>query len=155
MHTKRHTVLESMAWLLLLASYGVAIAGMRHLPDTIATHFMLDGTPNGYGSPGALLISPIIMTFPLAIVSLVAHFMPVDMLNVPFEMNKKNEARVYQTIITMLHVLQVEISGFVLYTTIMSYRQDGRIMPCLVLFLAVLAVTIIGATRRAYRINQQ
>lgn len=155
MHTKRHTVLESVAWLLLLASYGVAIAGMRHLPDSIATHFMLDGTPDNYDSPEALLIAPIIMTFPLTIVSLIAHFMPVDMLNIPFEMHKENEERVYQTIITMLHVLQVEISGFVLYMTIMSYRQDGRIMPCLVLFLAVLAVTIIGATRRAYRINQQ
>lgn len=155
MRTKRHTVLEGVAWLLLLASYGVAIAGMRHLPDSIATHFMLDGTPDGYGSPGSLLIAPIIMTFPLTIVSLIAHFMPVDMLNIPFEMHKENEERVYQTIITMLHVLQVEISGYVLYMTIMSYRQDGRIMPCLVLFLAVLAVTIIGATRRAYRINQQ
>lgn len=155
MRTKRHTVLEAVAWLLLLASYGVAIAGMRYLPDTIATHFMLDGTPNGYGSPGSLLISPIIMTFPLAIVSLMAHFMPVDMLNIPFEMHKENEERVYQTIITMLHALQVEISGFVLYMTIMSYRQDGRIMPCLVLFLGILAVTVIGATRRAYRINQQ
>ena len=48
MRTKRHTVLEMLAWLLLLASYGIAIYGMRHLPKTIATHYALDGTPDGY-----------------------------------------------------------------------------------------------------------
>ncbi len=30
MRTRRHTVLEVVAWLLLLASYGIAIYGMRH-----------------------------------------------------------------------------------------------------------------------------
>lgn len=156
MRTRRHTVLEVVAWLLLLASYGIAIYGMRHLPDTIATHFAVDGTPDGYGSPGSLLILPVIITIASGIVSLVAHFVPVDMLNIPFEMNKKNEEQVYQTVITMLHVLQIEIGAYTLYMTIMSYRQDGRYaIASLVIFLAALAVTTIGATVRAYHINQQ
>lgn len=156
MRTKRHTVLEMFAWLLLLASYGIAIYGMRHLPESIATHYALDGTPDGYGSPGSLLILPIIITIALGIVSLVAHFVPVDMLNVPFEMQEKNQTQVYQTIISMLHALQIEIGAYTLYMTIMSYRQDGRYaILSLVIFLAVLGATTVGATVRAYHINQQ
>lgn len=156
MRTKRHTVLEMLAWLLLLASYGIAIYGMRHLPESIATHYALDGTPDGYGSPGSLLIFPIIVTIASGIVSLVAHFVPVDMLNVPFEMQEKNQTQVYQTIISMLHALQIEIGAYTLYMTIMSYRQDGRYaILSLVIFLAVLGATTVGATVRAYHINQQ
>ncbi|MDO5805104.1 MAG: DUF1648 domain-containing protein [Eubacteriales bacterium] len=156
MRTKRHTVLEMLAWLLLLASYGIAIYGMRHLPESIATHYALDGAPDGYGSPGSLLILPIIITIALGIVSLVAHFVPVDMLNVPFEMQEKNQTQVYQTIISMLHALQIEIGAYTLYMTIMSYRQDGRYaILSLVIFLAVLGATTVGATVRAYHINQQ
>lgn len=156
MRTKRHTVLEMLAWLLLLASYGIAIYGMRHLPESIATHYALNGTPDGYGSPGSLLILPIIITIALGIVSLVAHFVPVDMLNVPFEMQEKNQTQVYQTIISMLHALQIEIGAYTLYMTIMSYRQDGRYaILSLVIFLAVLGATTVGATVRAYHINQQ
>lgn len=156
MRTKRHTVLEMLAWLLLLASYGIAIYGMRHLPESIATHYALDGTPDGYGSPGSLLILPIIITIALGTVSLVAHFVPVDMLNVPFEMQEKNQTQVYQTIISMLHALQIEIGAYTLYMTIMSYRQDGRYaILSLVIFLAVLGATTAGATVRAYHINQQ
>lgn len=156
MRTKRHTVLEVLAWLLLLTSYGIAIYGMRHLPESIATHYALDGTPDGYGSPGSLLILPIIITIALGIVSLVAHFVPVDMLNVPFEMQEKNQTQVYQTIISMLHALQIEIGAYTLYMTIMSYRQDGRYaILSLVIFLAVLGATTVGATVRAYHINQQ
>lgn len=156
MRTKRHTVLEMLAWLLLLASYGIAIYGMRHLPESIATHYALDGAPDGYGSPGSLLILPIIITIALGIVSLVAHFVPVDMLNVPFEMQEKNQTQVYQTILSMLHALQIEIGAYTLYMTIMSYRQDGRYaILSLVIFLAVLGATTVGATVRAYHINQQ
>jgi len=156
MRTKRHTVLEMLAWLLLLASYGIAIYGMRHLPESIATHYALDGAPDGYGSPGSLLILPIIITIALGTVSLVAHFVPVDMLNVPFEMQEKNQTQVYQTIISMLHALQIEIGVYTLYMTIMSYRQDGRYaILSLVIFLAVLGATTVGATVRAYHINQQ
>lgn len=156
MRTKRHTVLEMLAWLLLLASYGIAIYGMRHLPESIATHYALDGAPDGYGSPGSLLILPIIITIALGTVSLVAHFVPVDMLNVPFEMQEKNQTQVYQTIISMLHALQIEIGAYTLYMTIMSYRQDGRYaISSLVIFLAVLGATTVGATVRAYHINQQ
>lgn len=156
MRTKRHTVLEMLAWLLLLTSYGIAIYGMRHLPESIATHYALDGAPDGYGSPGSLLILPIIITIALGTVSLVAHFVPVDMLNVPFEMQEKNQTQVYQTIISMLHALQIEIGAYTLYMTIMSYRQDGRyVILSLVIFLAVLGATTVGATVRAYHINQQ
>lgn len=156
MRTKRHTVLEMLAWLLLLASYGIAIYGMRHLPESIATHYALDGAPDGYGFPGSLLILPIIITIALGTVSLVAHFVPVDMLNVPFEMQEKNQTQVYQTIISMLHALQIEIGAYTLYMTIMSYRQDGRYaILSLVIFLAVLGATTVGATVRAYHINQQ
>ncbi len=78
MRTRRHTVLEVVAWLLLLASYGV------------------------------------------------------------------------------LHASLIKFSVYTLYMTIMSYRQDARYaILSVVIFLAVLGTTTVGATVRAYYINQQ
>lgn len=78
MRTRRHTVLEVVAWLLLLVSYGV------------------------------------------------------------------------------LHTSLIKFSVYTLYMTIMSYRQDARYaILSVVIFLAVLGTTTVGATVRAYYINQQ
>lgn len=54
-------MLEILSYVLLLVCFIIAIVGMATLPDEIPTHFTMSGEIDGYGSPGTLLILPIIM----------------------------------------------------------------------------------------------
>lgn len=150
--TTTHKVLEISAWLLIGASLGVAIYGMKVLPSTIATHFGIDGTPNGYGSPAMLLLLPLIMIPCLGTISMIAHFMSPESYNMPFKVREENKVPVYRCILTMMYAMEWEMAAFTLYVQIQSLRQSaGGILPALV----ILAVTIVGACKRAYRYNQK
>ena len=61
--TKKHCVIEILSYVCLVASIIIAIVGMAILPDEIATHFDGAGNIDGYGSPGVLLMLPLIMLF--------------------------------------------------------------------------------------------
>lgn len=153
--TRLHRILELGAWLILLASLLVAVYGVRTLPEEIATHFALDGTPDGYGSPAILFLTPLLMVPCLGIVSLIAHLVDPAQWNMPFAVREERKAPVYGDILTMIHAVQLEIAIFTLYMQICCYQQKGGgMLPASVLLMAVLAVTIIGLCFRAYRHNR-
>lgn len=148
-------VLEIAAWLFWAASLAVAIYGMQVLPSRIATHFGLNGTPDGYGSPASLLLLPIIMAPSLGLLSLVAHFLNPECYNMPFKVREENKIPVYRCILTMLYAIELEISIFTFYTQIKSYDQSGKgILAPLGVFIAAMAVTILYACKMASRYNQ-
>ena len=150
-----HRVLELGAWLALLGSLLIAVYGICTLPEEIATHFALDGTPDGYGSSGTLLLFPLLMIPCLGIISLIAHMVDPACWNMPFEVKEACKTEVYGDILTKLHAIQLEIAGFMLYTEIQCYRQSGRgFLLATVLLVAALTVTIIGLCILAYRHNQ-
>ncbi|MCI6927246.1 MULTISPECIES: DUF1648 domain-containing protein [Butyricicoccus] len=153
--TRLHRILELGAWLILLASLLVAVYGVRTLPEEIATHFALDGTPDGYGSPAILFLTPLLMVPCLGIVSLIAHLVDPAQWNMPFAVREERKAPVYGDILTMLHAIQLEIAGFSLYMQVKSYQQSGDgLVLATVLLTAALAVTIIGLCILAYRHNR-
>ena len=69
-------MLEILSYVLLLVCFIIAIVGMATLPDEIPTHFTMSGEIDGYGSPGTLLILPIIMLICNGMTSLIMHVMP-------------------------------------------------------------------------------
>lgn len=91
--TKRHLVLEILSYVLLLVCFIIAIVGMATLPDEIPTHFTMSGEIDGYGSPGTLLILPIIMLICNGMTSLIMHVMPPTMWNTPSKLKPQNAVR--------------------------------------------------------------
>ncbi|MGN1014363.1 MAG: DUF1648 domain-containing protein [Butyricicoccus sp.] len=153
--TRLHRILETAAWLLWLASFGIAIYAIATLPDTIATHFTLDGTVDGYGSPSSLLLLPIIMLFAMGTISLVVRLVPPENWNTPFVVREECKEAVYRTVATMLYALELEIAGFTLYSQLKSYYQSGTgVIAAMLVWFALLTVTIVGLSVKAYRINQ-
>lgn len=153
--TRLHGVLEIATWLILLATFLLAVYGIRTLPETIATHYNAAGEVDGYGSPATLLIAPMIMILPLGIISLVIHFVQPEVWNTPFEVKKEHAAVVYRDMLTMMHLVQLEIAVFALYTQVKSFLQDGTGMLVMtILWIAVLFATIIGMAVRAWRHNR-
>lgn len=150
-----HHVLEITAWLLWIASLLVAVYGIRTLPDEIATHFALDGTPDGYGSPTALLVSPLLMLPCLALVSVVVHAVKPEFWNMPFRVREECKQRVYRDMMTMMCAIEAEIAAFTLYAQVKSYNQSGTGVLAAVGGLTIaLAATILGMCIRAHRHNR-
>ena len=150
--TRLHRILELGAWLILLASLLVAVYGVRTLPEEIATHFALDGTPDGYGSPAILFLTPPLIVPCLGIVTLMAHLVDPAQWKMPLAVKEECKAYVYADMLTMLHAIQLEIAGFSLYMQVKSYQQSGDgLVLATVLLTAALAVTIIGLCILAYR----
>lgn len=110
--TKRHLVLEILSYVLLLVCFIIAIVGMATLPDEIPTHFTMSGEIDGYGSPGTLLILPIIMLICNGMTSLIMHVMPPTMWNTPSKLKPQNAVRALQDMISMIAWMELEISVF-------------------------------------------
>lgn len=140
--TKRHLVLEILSYVLLLVCFIIAIVGMATLPDEIPTHFTMSGEIDGYGSPGTLLILPIIMLICNGMTSLLMHVMPPTMWNTPSKLKPQNAVRALQDMISMIAWMELEISVFTLFLTISIYRgKDAG--SSIILFVGALTVTII------------
>ena len=153
--TKIHLILEIAAWLCLLAAYGIAIYGMNVLPDTIVTHFTLDGTVDGYGSPGTLLLMPIMMTLCVGGISLFAHLNPEETFNIPFQVRAANKVSVFRNLLTMIFAINLEIALFTLYLEVKCFQQDGTgILPLTILYVAAMIVTIVFFLLKAYKKNK-
>lgn len=108
--TKRHLVLEILSYVLLLVCFIIAIVGMATLPDEIPTHFTMSGEIDGYGSPGTLLILPIIMLICNGMTSLIMHVMPPTMWNTPSKLKPQNAVRALQDMISMIAWISYPVS---------------------------------------------
>ena len=141
--TKKHLVLEILSYVLLLVCFIIAIVGMATLPDEIPTHFTMSGEIDGYGSPGTLLMLPIIMLICNGMTSLIMHVMPPTMWNTPSKLKPQNAVRALQDMISMIAWMELEISVFTLFSTISIYRGKDAGWASIILFVGALTVTII------------
>lgn len=151
--TKGHLVLEILSYVLLLVCFIIAIVGMATLPDEIPTHFTMSGKIDGYGSPGTLLMLPIIMLICNGMTSLIMHVMPPTMWNTPSKLKPQNAVRALQDIMSMISWIELEVSAFTLFFTICIYRGRDSGWLSLVLFVGALTVTIIYYTVAFQRHN--
>lgn len=88
-------ITEALAWLGVIASLAITIVRIPQLPDTIPTHFDINGTPNGWGSPTSLLALPIIILVVNAAVSLIVHKVDPKYWNRPGTLRPSDEPAWY------------------------------------------------------------
>ena len=155
--TPFHRILECISFACLIACFVLAVIAMRTFPDTIPTHFTIDGTPDGYGSPSSMLVLPLIIAPCLVLLSLIAHFVPVQYWNMPFRVSSSPDVAraVYQKILTLEYLIQAEISIFTLLSQIQSFRLSGKgvLLGCGLLMIAMI-ISIAVPVVQAYRINK-
>lgn len=155
-YTRYHLILELSSWAIMLVAYGIAIYGINTLPDTIATHFDAHGIPDGYGSPGTLLILPIIMTLVLGLLSLIAHTVPSDALNLPFKVNENRRVEVDRLCVGVVFVFNLLASIFTVIMTYLAYKQAGKAgLAAVIAYLACMAIVITTGIIKAKNINDR
>jgi uncharacterized membrane protein len=66
--------LEFCALIVLISTWGFTIYHFNKLPDIIATHFDLNGKPNGFGSKNTIWLLPIIITLVFILISVLNRY---------------------------------------------------------------------------------
>ena len=147
--TKAHTVLEILSYVFIVASFALAIYGINTLPDEIPTHFDFQGNIDGYGSPGSLLLLPIIMLITLGTVSLITHFVSPQFYNMPFKIKPGRELIIYKDVVWMMVGIEFMISLFTLAAVWSQFISSGTIIMiasiglCVGIFALIIGVLIV------------
>ncbi|GEP95030.1 DUF1648 domain-containing protein [Chitinophaga cymbidii] len=73
-------LLETTAWITLVSLWAITLYHYSNLPDSIPTHYNLEGRPDSYGRKATLLLLPIIGTAISAIFTLLHKYEIVFLL---------------------------------------------------------------------------
>ena len=98
--TTEGTIFEVAFLVLAVIVWAIIIWQVSKAPNVIATHFDMNGHPNGYGSPWGLLF-PCIMTTVVGACLLAAAYFP-NTINVPVEVNTPRQ---YELLIRMTRII--------------------------------------------------
>lgn len=152
---KSHKIIEIVSYVILWASIIIAIIGAVTLPDKIATHYNGAGEVDGYGSPASLLLLPIIMLVCNLSCSLILHFLPSNMWNTPSKVKPGRELATFSVMSCMMVLLEMEVSLFTLFSTILCYKEIGSMINLgSVVFMVAIFATIIYGIVGFYKQNK-
>ena len=147
--------LEVGVWVLVGLTRALAVYGGCTVKGSVPTHYGVDGQPNNYGSAWILLLYPVLGALVLGVLSLVAHGVSPETWNLPFTLNKENQAPVFRDMLTMIFLLEGEIAAMFLAATALALLRNGTATLVLtLLFLAATAWTLIHWCRKAARDNR-
>ncbi len=154
--TRLHRMLEIFSWLILLISFLIAIYGIFTLPDRIAIQYNMEGEAEGYSSPVILFLMPIVMGICLMIMSLCAHLVDPENWSTLVKVRRRNREKGYRNQLTMMVLLELELSGMTLFNQIMLYRQSVKGLGAgLAIFLSAMTLTVALLSVRIWRQNKK
>jgi uncharacterized membrane protein len=90
-------------FLALIALLGITLWGFLTVPDTIPTHFNLQGQPNNYGGKGTFLLLPFVGIMLFILLQVVGRY--PHTYNFPWPITEENAARQYQIARTLIYWL--------------------------------------------------
>lgn len=153
--TPGHKRLEIGAWALVGLTLTLAIYGGCAVKGSFPTHYGMDGQANRYGSAWILLLYPVLGALVLGVLSLVAHGVSPEDWNLPFVLKEENKTPVFRDMLTMLFLLEGEISAMFLAATALALLHRGTVTLVLtLLFLTAVTWTLIHWCRKAARDNR-
>ena len=135
--TTEGTIFEVAFLVLAVIVWAIIIWQVSKAPNVIATHFDMNGHPNGYGSPWGLLVPSIIMTV-AGIGLLVCAYYP-HLINMPVEIKttRQFELAIRMTRIAALIMLLVTLA---IPMTLLAFAtpQPWPVLGTLALMLVVI-----------------
>lgn len=144
--TTESKIFETVTALLLLLFWALTLRLYLNSPDVIPTHFDIDGTPNGYGGRGDLILIGVVGTFSALLFTIGSYF-PKWLINVPVRIDTPRKTLIMAR---MARVLSIEmIFFFAAIVLAMNYKIDTNVS--LSVMLAVIFATILGFCIAAVR----
>ncbi len=152
--TVKHLILEGVSYALLVANliFGLIFAVTKD--GEIPTNYS-GSTPTAYGSPYTLLYVPAIFFGLNILISLIMHFAPSQMINLPFRIKPGRENAVLYYATLMMPVEMIIMSAWSLTFTVIWAMGFGALMvPMSVGLVCILVPTAIVFTIVAYKHNR-
>ncbi len=115
--TTTDRLVETIGWLVLLATWILILRNYAELPGSIPIHFDATGQPDAYGDKGNILIPPLIAVILYAGLTLLNKF--PHLFNYPVKITVDNAARQYRMATRMIRYLKLIV---VLIFGILSMR---------------------------------
>ena len=135
-------ITEALAWVCVIASLAITIVRIPQLPDTIPTHFDINGIPNGWGSPTSLLALPIIILIVNAAVSLIVRKVDPKYWNRPGTLQPDDEQAWYKASTRGCTWTELECAAFMLLMQLEFLEgRSGAAIPLVVALLIALGAT--------------
>jgi uncharacterized membrane protein len=107
--------LEYSALIVLIATWGFTIYHFNKLPDIIATHFDLNGNPNGFGSKFTIWLLPIIITLVYILIYVLNRY--PHKFNYLTKITEQNAYKQYKLASRMMRILLFNITILFAYIT--------------------------------------
>lgn len=134
---KIHIFLEIITYILFLATTIMAIIFVVNTDGEIPTHFSFSGEIDGYGSPAVALILPLSLLFTALIISLIMHFLPPSMMNLPVKPKPGREIQIYSDMISMVAGMNLSMALFTLVETIGFINANNTIIMISIYILLI------------------
>ena len=144
-------ITEALAWICAIASLVITVVRIPQLPDTIPTHFDINGIPNGWGSPTSLLALPIIILVVNAAVSLIVRKVDPKYWNRPGTLRPGDEPAWYKASARGCTWTELECAAFMLLMQLeLLEGRSSAVIPLAIALLAAMAVTFFVLLRPFY-----
>lgn len=111
--SKLEIILEIIAVIAIILTWGYLIISWSNIPSIIPTHFNTLGQANSYGSKDAIFITPIIGTIAFIALNILARF--PHLFNYTVKITKENAERQYRNGRLIIEVLVAELSILFFY----------------------------------------
>lgn len=150
-----HVIIEIISFVSMLIALIYAIIMSATIEGEIPTHWVAGNQIDGYGSPGTLLMMPIMMLITVAPIALIVHFLPADMWNLPAKPKPGKEILMYQNCVLMIVIMELIMGLYTLVFTIAFRYALGDLMFNITFaMLALLFGDIIVMLIKAYKDNK-
>lgn len=134
--TRYHVMIEILGFVLILASFAVAIAAMAS-GKVIPSNYDFAGNVTDYSKPGFLIMMPIVMLISNGTMSLILHFVSFSSWSMPVKVKPGRERAVYGCVGYMIAIMELLFGIFTLAFTLFSSAALGKMMMPLSVFLVV------------------
>lgn len=106
-------ILEVVAIVFIIITTVYAFRSYSELPNTVATHFDMEGNADGFGNKSSIWAMPIISFVLWMLLSIVNQF--PHALNYPFKLTKDNVVRQYKMAQRFLRIMKIWVCTIFLY----------------------------------------
>ncbi len=151
--SKADFTLETVALLALITIWTVPVIMYTSLPDTIPTHFSLQGKADSWGSKSTIFLLPIISILLFAGLTILNKY--PHTFNYPVKVTKENASQLYTKGTRMIRILKVIVVLLFLFIEILILRSVESTQLPTWFFLLVLLLPIVLPVVMAYMLTKK
>ncbi len=146
--TMEGNIFELVTVTLIIVMWVIALVVWNRSPESVPTHFSIDGTPDAYGSRSALLIIPVVGTL-VSLLLLVGAYFPTRFVRLPVEVRTPGQCLLVVRMVRIMAVIAVPL--FISIILMTTWPESKVPFGCMVGWLVLLIAVSVYYTVKIYQ----